>query len=65
MHDGGGNRNQTVAALAPVLEKLGKQGYRFVTIPELLQMRQQEPAPHFPNHGHSRQASARKPIAKH
>ena len=36
MHDGGGNRSQTVEALRSALPKLKAQGYRFVTIDELL-----------------------------
>ncbi len=59
MHDGGGNRSQTVAALPVVLETLGKQGYRFVTIPELLQLRQAPPAA---KPGKQRRSSA---IARH
>jgi chitin deacetylase len=38
MHDGGGNRSQTVAALPVILDTLAKRGYRFVTVPELLRM---------------------------
>lgn len=38
MHDGGGNRSQTVQALPTIIEKFRKQGYSFVTIPELLEM---------------------------
>ncbi len=37
LHDGGGNRNQTVEALKVILSTLKKQGYRFVTVSELLQ----------------------------
>lgn len=36
MHDGGGNRAQTVAALPEIITKLRKQGYNLVTVPELL-----------------------------
>ncbi len=36
-HDGGGNREQTVKALKKILPALEKQGYKFVTIPELLE----------------------------
>lgn len=36
MHDGGGNRSRTVQALPVILEGLQRQGYRFVTVPELL-----------------------------
>jgi peptidoglycan/xylan/chitin deacetylase (PgdA/CDA1 family) len=38
MHDGGGNRERTVKALPEIITGLKKQGYRFVTIPELLEM---------------------------
>lgn len=37
LHDGGGNRNQTVEALKVILPTLKKRGYRFVTVSELLQ----------------------------
>ena len=33
MHDGGGNRSQTIEALARVLDALGAEGYRFESIP--------------------------------
>jgi peptidoglycan/xylan/chitin deacetylase (PgdA/CDA1 family) len=36
LHDGGGNRSSTVQALPIIIEKLRAQGYRFVTVPELL-----------------------------
>lgn len=36
MHDGGGDRSQTVEALKIALPKLKEQGYSFVTIDELL-----------------------------
>lgn len=36
MHDGGGDRSQTVEALKTALPYLKEQGYRFVTIDELL-----------------------------
>lgn len=39
MHDGGGNRSQTVAALPIIISTLRARGYRFVTVPELLRMR--------------------------
>lgn len=35
MHDGGINRRQTVAALAPIIHELKKRGYAFVTVSEL------------------------------
>ena len=37
LHDGGGPRKNTVAALPTIISKLKKKGYRFVTIPELLE----------------------------
>ena len=36
LHDGGGDRTQTVEALKKALPYLKDQGYRFVTIDELL-----------------------------
>lgn len=37
LHDGGGNRSNTVASLTPMIKKLKGQGYTFATIPELLE----------------------------
>lgn len=42
MHDGGGNRAKTVKALPQMIADLKAQGYRFVTIPELLQIQDKE-----------------------
>lgn len=39
MHDGGGNRSQTVAALPGIIENLQSRGFELVTIPELLRRR--------------------------
>jgi peptidoglycan/xylan/chitin deacetylase (PgdA/CDA1 family) len=36
MHDGGGNRAETVAALPTIIETLLKRGFHFVTLPQLL-----------------------------
>lgn len=36
LHDGGGDRRQTIAALPGIVEGLTAQGYRFVTLDELL-----------------------------
>jgi peptidoglycan/xylan/chitin deacetylase (PgdA/CDA1 family) len=36
MHDAGGNRSQTVAALPIIIRELRKRGYRLVTVPRLL-----------------------------
>ncbi len=37
LHDGGGDRRATVTALPTIIRKLQAQGFKFVTIPELLQ----------------------------
>lgn len=42
MHDGGGDRSQTVQALPIIIDKLRSQGYKFVTVPELFDMRDKE-----------------------
>lgn len=42
LHDGGGNRSNTVASLVPIIKKLKQQGYSFVTIPELLEVEDKE-----------------------
>src|SRR5581483_8826951 len=36
MHDAGGNRSETVAALPIIIRQLRAKGYRFVTVPRLL-----------------------------
>lgn len=36
MHDGGGDRSETVAALKQALPKLKEEGYRFVTVSDLI-----------------------------
>jgi len=38
MHDGGGDRSHTVKALPEIINKFRKQGYKFVTVPELLEL---------------------------
>ncbi len=38
MHDGGGDRSKTVQALPVVIDQLRKRGYKFVTVPELMEM---------------------------
>ena len=43
MHDGGGDRAQTIAALPEVIHGLRRRGYRLVTVPQLLA---DAPAPH-------------------
>ncbi len=42
MHDGGGNRSHTVQALPQIIDYFKKQGYSFVTIPELLEMQDKD-----------------------
>lgn len=42
MHDGGGSRHNTVKALNLIIPKLKQQGYRFVTVPQLLQMQAEQ-----------------------
>jgi peptidoglycan/xylan/chitin deacetylase (PgdA/CDA1 family) len=37
LHDGGGDRSATVQALPQIISALRHQGYRFVTLPELLE----------------------------
>ncbi len=36
LHDAGGNRSQTVAALPEIIHGLRKRGYKLVTVPKLL-----------------------------
>jgi peptidoglycan/xylan/chitin deacetylase (PgdA/CDA1 family) len=43
MHDGGGDRSQTVAALPAIIRKLRARHYRLVSIPRLLR---DDPPPH-------------------
>lgn len=38
MHDGGGNHPATVQALPQIIAKLTQQGYKFLTIPQLLKI---------------------------
>jgi peptidoglycan-N-acetylglucosamine deacetylase len=43
MHDGGGDRSQTVAALPAIVNGLRRRHYRLVTVPQLLTL---DPPPH-------------------
>ncbi len=43
LHDAGGDRSETVAALPLIIKRLRAKGYRLVTIPRLLL---DNPAPH-------------------
>ena len=36
LHDAGGNRSETVAALPAIIAKLRARGYQLVTVPKLL-----------------------------
>jgi peptidoglycan-N-acetylglucosamine deacetylase len=36
LHEGGGDRSQTVEALAQIIPALSQRGYRFVTIPQMI-----------------------------
>ena len=36
MHDGGGDRSETAAALRDALPKLKAEGFKFITVDELL-----------------------------
>ena len=42
MHDGGGDRSNTVKALPKIIAELKKRDYKFVTVPELLEIKDQE-----------------------
>ena len=44
MHDGGGSHNNTAIAVPQIIAKLRAQGYKFVTVPELLEMSSALPA---------------------
>ena len=37
MHDGGGNRSETVAALPTIITTLEQRGFQFVTIPQMIE----------------------------
>ena len=45
LHDGGGNRGQTVEALPRIIEQLRARGYRFVTVSELAGLTQAQTMP--------------------
>ena len=40
-HDGGGNRDQTVQALARILPEMKNQGYTFITISEMINLKKE------------------------
>ncbi|BCX12309.1 MAG: polysaccharide deacetylase [Thermosynechococcus sp.] len=45
LHDGGGDRATTRRALPTLIRRLRQKGYRFVTVPELLQLAVKAPPP--------------------
>ena len=45
LHDGGGDRSQTIAALPQIIDTLRAKGFRFVTIHELLGLKRDELMP--------------------
>ncbi|WP_460194636.1 polysaccharide deacetylase family protein [Thermosynechococcus sp. FA-CM-4201] len=45
LHDGGGDRATTRQALPTLIRRLRQKGYRFVTVPELLQLAVKAPTP--------------------
>ncbi len=50
MHDGGGDRSQTLAALPAIVHGLRRRGYRLVTVPQLLALDpppRHQPLPHL------------------
>ncbi len=42
LHDGGGDRTSTAKALPQIISKLREKGYRFVTLPELMELKTRE-----------------------
>ena len=52
MHDGGGNRSHTVAALPQIIDQLKAEGYSFVTVSELLNQTRAQVMPPLSNQEH-------------
>jgi len=50
LHDGGGDQMTTVEALPQILTALSRQGYRFVTLPELLHLGTPQATPDTTHH---------------
>jgi len=48
LHDGGGDRAQTVAALPPLIRELHQRGFRFVTVSELAGLTRDQAMPPIP-----------------
>jgi peptidoglycan/xylan/chitin deacetylase (PgdA/CDA1 family) len=66
LHDGGGSRAHSIAALPVILKTLQARGYRFVTVPELLKMRYVAPKPMAkPAKPKKQKKQAQKSQAKH
>lgn len=62
MHDSGGNRSQTVSALAAILPVLEAEGYRFVTLPQYVQDLHLTSPPKLPLPGQPEAQRAPKPV---
>jgi len=62
MHDGGGNRAATVAALPNIIASLRARGYRFATVPELLAMHEPPPSQKR-SVAQSKSAMVKKPVS--
>ena len=65
MHDGGGNRSQDVEALPIIISSLRAKGYRFVTIPELLKLRDAKAAVQETAHKAAKKSAKPRKKAKH
>lgn len=51
LHDGGGDRSQTVAALPELIRRVRARGYRFITISELAGITRDQAMPPLPQSG--------------
>lgn len=49
LHDGGGDRSQTVQALPEIIDALKRQGYQLVSLSQLLNMTRDQLMPAFPS----------------
>ena len=58
LHDSGGNRDATLAALPRIIDRLKQHGFRFVTLHELIGMPRQEVMPAIDAKSHSTIAAA-------
>ncbi len=48
LHDGGGDRSETVAALPVIVDRLRAEGYTFVPASNLIKLTREEAMPHLP-----------------